>query len=356
MAIHHKFIKRILAAAGMALIAPALSVTASAEPVKISYQPALYWSLPFYIATDKGWWREMGLEPSFSTFPAGAQQIAAVPSKSWDIGGTGSPPAVLGAVRFNLVTIALADDESDTAWVAARARDADEIRKDPSILKGKEILLSTNSTGHYTAISCLRKMGLNPNDLRVVNLGPAQAIAAYSAGNGAIAAAWPPFSYTLQEKADTKTLCTGRDGGAAVTAAIVVRADYAAQNPETVAKVLAIYLRSIAWQKKHRGETLAYMKKFYLEGGTTLSDHFIAFDYDKRPIFTLEEQLKMFDRSKGPSVIDTWHTDLAEYLVSTGTLQKIPEAKDYLSDRFLRMVADDPKLRAFAMDSGGPGQ
>ncbi|MEP9352223.1 ABC transporter substrate-binding protein [Xanthobacter sp. KR7-65] len=341
---------RAFLAAGLALAA-ALPATARAETVNISYQPALYWSLPFYIATERGWWKEVGIEPSFSTFPAGPQQIAAAPSKSWDIGGTGSPPAVLGAVRFNLLTIALADDQSDTAWVAARAKDADAILKDPSTLKGKEILLTTNSTGHYAAVACLKKMGLGPNDVRVVNLGPAQAIAAYSSGNGAIAAAWPPFSYTLQEKADTKTLCTGRDGGAAVTAAVVVRADYAQEHPEMVAKVLAVYLRSIAWQKKHRAETMQYMKKFYPEGGTTLSDHFIEIDYDKRPIYTLDEQLKLFDRSKGLSVMDTWHTDLAEYLKSTGTLQKTPDAKDYITDKYLKMIADDPKLRAFATDA-----
>jgi NitT/TauT family transport system substrate-binding protein len=341
---------RMLLAAGMTLALPGMIPRADAEPVNISYQPALYWSLPFYIATEKGWWKEVGLEPTFSTFPAGPQQIAAAPSKSWDIGGTGSPPAVLGAVRFNLVTIALADDQSDTAVVAARAKDADAILKDPSLLKGKEILLTTNSTGHYTAVACLKKMGLGPNDVRVVNLSPAQTIAAFTSGNGALAAAWPPFSYTLQEKADAKPLCTGRDGGAAVTAAVVVRADYAAEHPETVAKVLAVYLRSIAWQKKHRAETMAYMKTFYPEGGTTLSDHFIAVDYDKRPIYTLDEQLKLFDRSKGPSVMDTWHTDLAEYLKSTGTLQKVPEAKDYITDKFLKIIADDPKLRAFAMD------
>ena len=29
-------------------------------PIKVSYQPALYWALPFHIATEKGWWKEVG--------------------------------------------------------------------------------------------------------------------------------------------------------------------------------------------------------------------------------------------------------------------------------------------------------
>ncbi len=47
------------------------------EEIKVSYQPALYWSLPFYVATEKNWWAEVGLKPAFSTFPAGVPQIAA---------------------------------------------------------------------------------------------------------------------------------------------------------------------------------------------------------------------------------------------------------------------------------------
>ena len=51
--------------------------------IKVSYQPALYWALPFYIATEKNWWAEVGLKPVFSTFPAGVPQIAASASYGW---------------------------------------------------------------------------------------------------------------------------------------------------------------------------------------------------------------------------------------------------------------------------------
>ena len=34
------------------------------QEIKVSYQPALYWSLPYYIASEKGWWGELGLKPN----------------------------------------------------------------------------------------------------------------------------------------------------------------------------------------------------------------------------------------------------------------------------------------------------
>jgi ABC-type nitrate/sulfonate/bicarbonate transport system substrate-binding protein len=109
------------ALAGLAafIIASSGPVTSSsAEPVRISYQP-LYWALPFYIASELGYWKEVGIEPQFSVFPAGPQQIAAM--QSWDLGGTGGPPAVLGGVRLGLLSIAIGTDESAVTATLARA-------------------------------------------------------------------------------------------------------------------------------------------------------------------------------------------------------------------------------------------
>ena len=55
-------------AGGVALSPPALAQNA----IGVSYQPSLYWALPFHYATVKGWWKDAGLTPTFSTFPAGA--------------------------------------------------------------------------------------------------------------------------------------------------------------------------------------------------------------------------------------------------------------------------------------------
>src|SRR5690349_23767548 len=119
----------------IAALACAASFGAQAQQlteIKVSYQPALYWSLPFYVATEKGWWQELGLKPAFSTFPAGVPQIAASASKSWDVGGAGSVPAVLGAARYQLVTIGITNDESVGNALMATRDKADAITRNPS--------------------------------------------------------------------------------------------------------------------------------------------------------------------------------------------------------------------------------
>src|SRR5258708_7797653 len=140
----------------MAVVLACVAAGAYAQTeIKVSYQPALYWALPFYVASEKGWWAELGLKPTFSTFPAGVPQIAASASKSWDVGGTGSVPAVLGAARYSLLTIGLTNDESAGNALVATAAKADADSRNPQSIKGQTIVLTANSTGAYAVQSCL---------------------------------------------------------------------------------------------------------------------------------------------------------------------------------------------------------
>lgn len=321
---------------------------AAAQGIGVSYQPALYWSLPFYIAMEKGWWREAGLDPRFSSFASGAPQVAAVPARSWDVGGTGSAPAVLGAARVNLVTIGIILDQSKINAVMARANEADAILRNPTSLRGRQILLTTNSTGEYTAISCLAKWGLQPRDVQIVNLGQAEVIAAFSGGNGALAGLWAPNMFTLESRTGARTICDGSDGGVRIVTALVARADFARENPRQVAAFLAVISKGLAWQKANPQEAFEMMKRWYRASGVELEDRFLQREIDIQPTFSLDDQLRAFDRSRGPSEMDQWFTGLGDYLKSTGTLREAPETRSYITDEYLKIVRDDPRLRAMA--------
>jgi NitT/TauT family transport system substrate-binding protein len=316
--------------------------------IKVSYQPALYWSLPFWVAEQKGWWAELGLKPVFSTFPAGVPQIAASASKSWDVGGAGSVPAVLGAVRYNLLTIGLTNDESAGNALLASAGKADAFMKNPQSIKGQTIVLTANSTGDYAVQSCLGKWGLKKADVTIKSMGQAEIISAMSSNNADLGGLWAPNIYTMEEKTGAKVICSGRDAGAVVPGALFVRADYAKEQPQNVARFLAIYLRTWKWMNAHQAEAIAMMKKFYEVGGVTISEASMKKEFDTRPTYDLAGQLRIMDRSKGPSDVDKWMTQIGEFMKTTGAIGEVPPASRYITDEYMRMVDRDPKLKAFA--------
>lgn len=341
-------IRHRAATLALALLAGTAAQAQAPAEIKISYQPALYWALPFYVATEKGWWAEVGLKPVFSTFPAGVPQIAASASKSWDVGGTGSVPAVLGHVRFGIKTIGVTNDESAGNALLARKDVADKFAKDPASIKGQTIVLTSNSTGDYAVQSCLKKWGIAKADVTIKNMGQAEIISAMSSGNADLGGLWAPNIYTLEEKAGGKVLCSGKEGGAVVPGALIARGDYAEQNPENVAKFLAVYLRAWKWANANQAQAIAMMKKFYEQGGVSVSDASLKKEFDTRPTFDLAQQLERMDRAKGASAVDGWFGDIATFMRGTGAIQSVPASADYITDAYMKRVMADPKLREFA--------
>jgi NitT/TauT family transport system substrate-binding protein len=298
----------------------------------------------------KGWWKDVGLTPNFTTFPAGAPQIAASAAKSWDVGGTGSVPAVLGAVRFSIMTIGITNDESKANAMMVRGDKFDAIKADPKKLKGQRLLLTTNSTVDYASRKCLIKFGLAQNDMQFVNLGQAQIITAITSNNGDIVGVWAPNTYTLEDRANAKYLCSGADAGAAVPGALVVRADFGKERPDDVAKFLAVYLRGWSWAKANPVEARTLGLEFYKQGGLEVTPQAMDQEFALRPTFGLDEQLKLMSRSAGGSTVDGWFSEIGKFLTEVGTVPANPETKSYVTDDFLKRVAADAKLKDFATE------
>lgn len=346
-----KSIAAVALAVGMAFGFTSAAQAQALTPIKVSYQPSLYWALPFHIATEKGWWKDLGLAPEFSTFPAGVPQIAAAAAGSWDVGGTGSVPAVLGHVRFGIKTIGVSNDESAANGLIGSGKAAADFAKDPAgTLRGKTITLTQNSTADFAVQACLKKYGLKKSDVVMKNMGQAEIISAISSNNSDLAGMWAPNTYTVEEKAGAKMLCSGKDSGAIVPGALIARGDYAKQNPQNVAKFLAIYLRAWSWMNANRSEAIRMMKDFYAKGGVSISDAAMNKEFETRPTYTLAQQLKAMDRSGSGSgsEIDKWFTELSAFIRETGAVQQVPTVSDFVTDEFMKMVQADPKLREFA--------
>jgi NitT/TauT family transport system substrate-binding protein len=92
------------------------------------------------------------------------------------------------------------------------------------------------------------------------------------------------------------------------------------------------------------------MKKFYAQGGVDISDKAMDEEFAQRPVFLLDQQLKIMDRSKGPSEVDRWISDIGKFMVDVGTFPRAPDVNKFVSDEFMKMVAADPKLKAFATE------
>jgi ABC-type nitrate/sulfonate/bicarbonate transport system substrate-binding protein len=327
---------------------PALAADAPVA-LRVAQQPQR-WALEWYIATQKNWWKQIGLEPTTSIFASGAPEIAAGASGSWDVGGAGNIPSVLGAARYGLMTIGIADEEAAIITIMATKDKADDYAKNPSLIKGKVIPVTTNSTGHWGAAVCLEeKFGLKAGDYKFVNLSPPEINAAVTSGRYDLSEVWAPNTYILESSIGAKIICTGRDVGLPITSNLFALPSYAKDHQDAVAKFLAVYLRAVAWQRKHPEQTVQYLSEFFKSVGVNVPEQYMPRELRDRPAFTLAEQLKIFKAAAdGKSDAQKWSDQVAEFMKSVGIINNIPDSKAYVTDKFLLMIESDPKLKAFA--------
>lgn len=307
-----------------------------------------------WYAKEKGWDKEEGLDLEILYFDSGMAQLNALPAGEWVVCGTGAVPGMMGNLRHDTYVIAIGNDESYTNAVMARPdspifktkgfnKDYPDVYGHPNDVKGKTILATTVSSSHFALSHWLRVLGLKDSDVIIKNMDQAQALSAFSTGIGDAVSLWAPHMYVGEDKgwkvASTPNACKV---GLPIT--LIADKKFADANPEQVAKFLRVYLRAVNMIQNEPLESLVpEYRRFFLEwAGKNYSAEMALKDLQTHPVFNLEQQLKMFDASKGPSTAQQWQAEVAAFFAGVGRITKDDLKKvgdgSYATDKFLKMV------------------
>ena len=312
-----------------------------------------------WYAVQKGWDKEEGLEINMLYFESGMGMMEALPAKQWVIGSCSGTPATVGAARYGTRIIALADDEGldnvimvrpDSPLLKVKGYNPKypNVYGSPELIKGKTIICTTVSSGHFALTSWLKVFGLNDNDVVIKNMDPFQCVAAFESGIGDMVSLWAPHMYTGLEKG-WKIVGNIKDSGAALPLVILGEAEFLETHPDIVARFLRVYFRGIDMLKSTPPEKLVQdYKQFMIDYcGLEMSDAMCKLDIEYHPIFNLQEQLRMFDNSKGPSVVEQYQMGVLDFFSSQGKLKKEDVAKvvgpngvpNFITDKYLKLIA-----------------
>jgi NitT/TauT family transport system substrate-binding protein/sulfonate transport system substrate-binding protein len=285
-------------------------------------------------------------------FDSGMAQMEALPAKQWVVGGTGGVPMMFGALRYGAYLIGIGNDESLCNAVLVRPDSPilktkgfnpkyPEVFGKPEDVKGKTILVTTISSGHYAMSLWLKSLGLTDKDVIVKNMDPAQCVAAFEKGIGDAVVLWAPQMYNGLKKG-WKVASDVKKAGGFVPIVLVGDKEFCDKNPEVVAKFLKVYFQGIDTIKQEGVKLAPDYTKFLKWAGLNMSDDEAKMDLEMHPVFTLDEQLKMFDSSSGQSQVQAWQKDLVKFFTELGKLK--PEEGEklqsgfYITDKFLKLA------------------
>jgi len=331
-------LRRLIAALLLPLLLPLLPAAARAAPLEKvrTYTQTNYPGFIQFAARDLGLFAKYGIDPDLHFFPSGAPIVQAAAANEWDVAFLGAPPAVIGATSLGMVTIGVIYDESVQHKLIGRPEFVAAVQARPERLKGARIFVTTLSTGHYVTEACLRKFGLGPGDVSIIPSEQSATLAAFGAGQGDLAQAWPPFTSALLERGN-RVLCDGQQAGIEIATVWVASKAFAARRPDLVVRWLKANGEAIAWIRQDAARTTAMYRRFMSSVGQSASDatlrDVVEFVMGAN---TLDKQIGfMTAKGSGTPYILRMYDGIARFFLRNGRLRELPDLRPYVDASFL---------------------
>ena len=321
------------------LLAPSQPFAQKIE-LRTSAQPCLH-GFPMWYAEQSGMLKDAPFTMKFMLFASGAPQTEALAADQWDIGTMGTVPTMMASMRYGYKLIGISNEEAATndIWVrpdSPLAKAAGAVPNYPDIYgnadlwKGKKILATTVSTGHYALTSTLKAMGLKDSDVNIVHMEQGQAMTAFNAGEGDILQLWAPLSYVAEAKKWVR-VSSGAAAKVSIAGGIGVRKDFAEKHPDLTIAWLNIYMGILEDMKanpdKYIKPLLDYFNNYC---GLELTEDMVKLEFKYRPLYTVSEQVLEMET---PSMLPASLRGVAEFMLSQGRIRQ-KEFDGYVKQNF----------------------
>ena len=165
---------------------------APGKKVRLAYIQNDLHHLPAFVALDKGYYREEGLDVEITgAFKAGPEEMSAFSSHSLDAGYVGEAPIITAqANKVADVRIVAQANKEGSALVAARNSPIKNIGD----LRGKVVAIPGHATIQDVLLRmALKRSGINPAELTIMVLKPPEMISALSSREIDAFIAWEPY-------------------------------------------------------------------------------------------------------------------------------------------------------------------
>lgn len=207
--------------------------------------------VPMYIAQEKGFYEEAGLDFELRLFGSGNEYIAAFLSDQLDAVSPVTSEAVLIKAQGKDYRIVLVQDNS-VGIDGILARDNITSIED---FKGKKVAVETSAVGYFFLLQVLKEAGLSKDDITAINTEPSAAAAAFQSNNVDIAVTYAPF---LQEAADAvpdgRIIYDSSQMPTAIADLYIFDTAYTEQNPAAVQAFVNATLRGLEYLNQNPEE------------------------------------------------------------------------------------------------------
>jgi NitT/TauT family transport system substrate-binding protein len=211
----------------------------------IAVMPHSFTSYSVFVAREKGFFQEKGVEVQLKHYPQGKATLAALKEEEADFAVSSETPfirAVLSGDEISTVAVTLRAHRH-LAVVARRDRGIEKVAD----LQGKRVGVTEGSNGEYFLDVVLRMHGLGRERIEVVHLVPGKMTEALAAGEVDAIATWNPQMRESRDRLGANGVAFDAHGLYSPQFLLVSSSHYINAKPETTQRVLGALIKASAF-------------------------------------------------------------------------------------------------------------
>jgi len=202
-----------------------------------------------YIAKDKGFFRDEGLDVTLQPHASGKECFAAMMEGKADLATVAETPLMFAALKGEkFLTVATISESSRAMAILAR-RDRRILA--PVDLKGKTIGVTIGTNGEFFLHTYLVFHGLSESSIRIVDVKPGDMVNALTKGTIDAATTWAPHTTRLQSALGAAGKFFHGENIYTMTFNLAASQGYVKKNPKTFAGILRAMVRSEAFARDY---------------------------------------------------------------------------------------------------------
>ncbi len=214
---------------------------------------------PFYLAKQKGFFNEAGVQVDLIVLTGLAERNSALMSDRIDALAAPVDYFVLSAGNHLETTIVMAIDESSGGDGIVANSSIQRIED----LKGKTVAFQRGLPSEFFLRALLHQQGISLHDLKTVDMETAQAGAAFISKQVDAAVLWEPWLTKARQEGKGHILASTREYPDLIVDCLAFNKDVVSRSPQDVQKIVDALLKAIVYWKQHPEEANRVMAPYF---------------------------------------------------------------------------------------------
>lgn len=288
---------------------------------------------PVWLAQDKGFFKEEGLDVDITLMEDPATRKAAMMSRSID-------------GMANTVDLLILDREQNVPSVAVSLFDfsnggdgviAKNDIKSVQDLKGKTILLQKNFVSESLFNYILIKNNIGLHEVTTIDTEAGAAGAAFAAGKSDVSVTWEPWLSKASETGNGHVLVSSADYPGVIVDILTVHEDYLREHPEAIKQFMRAWFKAVRYWQENPEEANTLMAKHYDMAPDEFADVISGLEW---PSYT--ESVEYFGKPQTGKIYDVAKT-FSDIFIQLGEIKKSPKLDQAINATLLNSLYEKRK-------------